>query len=724
MHALNGACGAPFGRSTMAAMPRIAACLLFVFAVTPTAIGAPVPRDVELVATNVAIAPVIDNLSDERVEVPREQRYFVSSADGRRVVFKTLDVWPRGWLKMRTEDGRVVSLTGDTPGNVTFSRISPDGRRVVFSTDQALGPGDTDETYSLYRWTDGVGVRYLGANPWAPCGVSADASTVVFTSTARLDPADIDDTADVYVVGETARLLTPGDHHAHCLRASSAMDRVLVETAESLVVGDGDDLEDAYEIDVATGAATLRTPGAAAAVSVASASPDLDAFVYDEVDAADLTRTTFYKHRSAPRRLIGSGSRELMSMKVAFSPDGRRLALMQAASDLQRFTVLLGDGELRSYERPAGQLLYWTTEDLTAVYGAVDIGSPDPDQTGWWVLRDGPPLTIHAGESASRLVAGRVAISTQRSLDPADTDEAYDVYEIPLTGAPRILTPGVEQDVGLSFNRGEREPVAFGTAEPLDPADTDSAHDMYERVGDDWRVLTGPGGTIDFAAGFATDDSSRYWYVAGGALYESRWRAPTVASLTLGVGRPLRCDATATGDGVTVARRWLRDGAPIAGADGATYALTAGDSGHAIACAVSARNAIGEVTARTAPYRAATPAATLTLPPAARRNRIRAWRTLRGTVVGDAAVPGLEVRVGLVRRLSAACRVLVAGGFRTETCARATTISVPAMVSGSTWSLRIPALRRGTYQLVVRATDGAGGRQDPPIARTLRLRRL
>ncbi len=65
------------------------------------------------------------------------------------------------------------------------------------------------------------------------------------------------------------------------------------------------------------------------------------------------------------------------------------------------------------------------------------------------------------------------------------------------------------------------------------------------------------------------------------------------------VGSPLRCTRgrwrfTPT----SYARRWLRDGAVITGAEGDTYVLASADAGHAVGCEVRATSADGATTAR------------------------------------------------------------------------------------------------------------------------------
>ena len=54
-------------------------------------------------------------------------------------------------------------------------------------------------------------------------------------------------------------------------------------------------------------------------------------------------------------------------------------------------------------------------------------------------------------------------------------------------------------------------------------------------------------------------------------------------------------------DAETTGYAWLRDGAPIAGATGATYSPVASDAGHALGCRVTARTDFGSSTVTSDP---------------------------------------------------------------------------------------------------------------------------
>jgi hypothetical protein len=82
-----------------------------------------------------------------------------------------------------------------------------------------------------------------------------------------------------------------------------------------------------------------------------------------------------------------------------------------------------------------------------------------------------------------------------------------------------------------------------------------------------------------------------------------------------GLGQALTCSPGAWSGTVpqTDGYQWLRDGAAIKGATGGTYTVLAGDVGHSLACAVTAANAAGSATARSAPVAVPLPSSAFTL---------------------------------------------------------------------------------------------------------------
>ena len=96
------------------------------------------------------------------------------------------------------------------------------------------------------------------------------------------------------------------------------------------------------------------------------------------------------------------------------------------------------------------------------------------------------------------------------------------------------------------------------------------------------------GGLLDTAGGVEHE---------GLAIFGPPRPANTVPPAITGTPQPgstLTCsDGTWSDATLPFARRWLRDGAPLAGQTGTTYAVQAGDVGHQITCEVTARNGTG-----------------------------------------------------------------------------------------------------------------------------------
>jgi hypothetical protein len=84
---------------------------------------------------------------------------------------------------------------------------------------------------------------------------------------------------------------------------------------------------------------------------------------------------------------------------------------------------------------------------------------------------------------------------------------------------------------------------------------------------------------------------------------------PPTLSGTPAVGQTLTCGQSEwSGEPTGYAYAWLRDGTPIAGAAGASYLVTKADAGHAIACRVTATNAVGSTAADSAALEVPMPA--------------------------------------------------------------------------------------------------------------------
>jgi hypothetical protein len=90
-----------------------------------------------------------------------------------------------------------------TPGSDLHARYwdaTPDGRRVLFTTGEALDPLDTDDSVDLYEWSGGAAQRVMQGVPEGSAVMSADGTTVIVKTTTSLVPADTNEDADTYAI--------------------------------------------------------------------------------------------------------------------------------------------------------------------------------------------------------------------------------------------------------------------------------------------------------------------------------------------------------------------------------------------------------------------------------------------------------------------------------------------------------------------------------------------
>jgi Tol biopolymer transport system component len=147
------------------------------------------------------------------------------TADGSCVAFDTRE-------KLTADDGddqidvyvrcgsEIKKLTpGDGAFDTSFDRLSPDGKCVVFETQEQLASTDTDTQNDLYR-SCGGSAQHLSTGPAGGGGdfyasgtdVSRDATCVLFDTSERITADDTDSSNDVYKrCGSTVERVSTGD---------------------------------------------------------------------------------------------------------------------------------------------------------------------------------------------------------------------------------------------------------------------------------------------------------------------------------------------------------------------------------------------------------------------------------------------------------------------------------------------------------------------------------
>ena len=334
--------------------------------------------------------------------------FFVAPGDGSRVFFTTVEnlvgVDTDGLLDVYERSGGQTTLVS-APGfarngafhNAFFAGASSDGTRVFFRTEENLFGGDADGLQDVYErsgsQTTLASASGAGASGTAQdasfAGASSDGTRVFFRSAENLVGGDSDGLQDVYERsgGQTTLASAPGPgasgtgQDAFFAGASSDGSRVFFDTTENLVDGDADGLQDVYERS--GGQTTLvSAPGAGASGSAQD--------VFFARASSDGTRVFF----ETKENLVGADA----------------------------------DGLPDVYERSGGQ----TT--LVSIPGI------------------GPSGTAQDASFVSASSDGtRVVFETTENLVGADTDGLNDIYESRLTNA----SPALEQIGDRTVGEGE-----------------------------------------------------------------------------------------------------------------------------------------------------------------------------------------------------------------------------------------------------------------------------
>ena len=333
--------------------------------------------------------------------------------------------------------------------------MSADGRFVAFASIATnLDTADGDATADIYvrdrrtgattlvsRAAGAAGVKANGpaTNPF----ISADGRKVAFQSTAtNLDPADADATADIFVrdlVANTTTLVS---------RASGAAGaKGDATSSEASISGDGrlvSFISAATNLDPADGDGTA------------------DVFVRDLVAST----TTVVSRATGAAGVKANGS----TSKQSISADGRKVAMTSAATNLDPADA---DATTDVFVR---DIAANTTTLASRASGAAGVkANAATGFLGVAISDDGSKVTFD---------------SNATNLDAADTDATVDAYMRDLATSTTILVgratgaAGAKANAatGLSIISGDGRSVAFGSnGTNLDPADTDSAVDIFVR---------------------------------------------------------------------------------------------------------------------------------------------------------------------------------------------------------------------------------------------------
>ena len=459
-------------------------------------------------------------------------------------------------------------------GSPTSLGLSPDGSRVYFTTIEPLVDADTDQSQDLYERTGGVTTLLSdrvqgGPDAEVPASLaarSADGTRVLIHTAEPLVAEDGDSANDVYLrAGGTTTLLTDGPSDSPenvdpFVRASADLSRVVFATKEQMLSSDNDDSLDAYLREgsnlthVSDGGAVLDPArnSVPAAISVDGARVFVvsdEALTSDDGDSArDIYAWTSSSGLTLVSDRVRSGADQNEDAVFAGrSTDGSRVFFATE----EQITTDDGDPARDVYARAGDTTTLLSDRVRSGADAPVSVSGILPSADGsraFFVTRE--PLVEEDSDSANdlyehsggstRIVSDRVQAGADAAIDvftsdaaqtvyvssdgrhvlfatseplvAADRNSARDVYER-FGGVTRLVSPGSatgqDADPDLLSSGGSR--LFFHTNEPISPDDTDTARDVYERVGGftfliSDRAQPGPDGSEGaFLNGVSTD---------------------------------------------------------------------------------------------------------------------------------------------------------------------------------------------------------------------------
>lgn len=402
-----------------------------------------------------------------------DMTFLAASADGSRVFFQTtealvasdtdtaLDIYEATAGGLRLISGGTANVAPE------FSRISTDGTRVFFQTNEALpGTGDTDTAYDVYERADGVLRLVSGGTSNQSSffgGATADGTRVWFTSRDPLVPADTDTVQDLYErSGSSLTLISgpdAGQPFAIAAFGAATADGATVwfTTNKSLVPADTDSTLDVYR---RTGDTLTRL----SANNLAAFNTGFSGV------SADGTHVYFISSKGLPPtaavgpRAVGDVAYNLYERSPAGVVDlGPNVIFLGASAVGGRVVVATDD-----------PLVPEDTDDVADIYR---------HENGIFTLVSGGSADVPVGSHALSADATRVVFETTEALLPSDTDLTTDLYQ--RDGATlTLLTPGTADiPAVLKGTADDLTRVFFRTAEALVPEDTDTGIDVYEWSG-------------------------------------------------------------------------------------------------------------------------------------------------------------------------------------------------------------------------------------------------
>ena len=436
-----------------------------------------------------------------------ESYFAAATPDGSKVFFQTdeqltgddtdlaADIYERA-------GGTTTRVTaGDINGNgnvgAFFGRVSDDGSRVFFITNESLVSGDTDGFPDIYERSSGStklvttgdvngnGGFFVAFGP-----ISSDGSRVFFQTKEQLVAADVDATQDVYerVNGQT-HLISPGgfsgDSDAEVLYASKDGSRVFFQTFEPVLRDDTDPARDVYGAYTAPG---TGPPGARhplfSRISTGQINGNTPGFGSSLVGTTPSGSTAFF---STPERLSFSDADNSNDIYVRRG-GVTNLVSRGAINGNGAFTANFSGSDTQGlfiYFNTAEPLVSADTDASTDVYQGSSFGAAPKLVSTGPVNGNGPFGAAFERTAKDGLT---MVFTTDEQLLASDTDSATDIYQRGLisNNTTRISAGAVNGNGGFPVRFLDASDnlarVFFETSEQLAAGDTDLSKDIYERA--------------------------------------------------------------------------------------------------------------------------------------------------------------------------------------------------------------------------------------------------
>lgn len=371
-----------------------------------------------------------------------------------------------GILRVRTAAG----VKPVTPAKVEFMRATPDGAKAYLQSEVRMHADDTDDLMDVYEYSLATGaMRLISKNTDADEAyfefVDAAGTMVFFTTGAKITGDDLDSSWDIFVAVGDARLkVSPGNGAvATEMEALAADGRMILSTSEALVAGDTDTKVDIYSTTGGTPALLTPSPNAAAAAKPVT---------FVAAAAADAARVLF----KTEEKLVPGDTDATADL---YATEAGKITLLTAGVDAFLIEDVSDDAEVALFST-ASKMLPTDTD------AAVDM----------YLNGDGGPEHLLKANGAFDQWSGTLspdgavaAFDTAEPALPGDGDELIDVYAH-TEGATKLVSGAVASKSAQLRGILSSGQVMIGTFEQLLPQDRNAFFDTYGVAGGQLTMIS------------------------------------------------------------------------------------------------------------------------------------------------------------------------------------------------------------------------------------------